>query len=321
MLRDENTAHSERPVQLARKNFRILVDSEAREGTPALQVARITRTESGICELDPEFIPPLLDIEASPRLMSLLSRLLELMSAKGSALAGMRRQRNQALADFSASDVANFWLLYTINSYVPDVRHFYETRRGHPELLFTSLSALAGSLTAFSTKITPRDLPVYNHQNLAGCFHDLESKLRILLETVIPSNFVSLPLKLTQPSIYAAAINDDKLLKNTRLYLAVKASMPEGDLIVRAPSLIKTCSATHLDHLIRHALPGLPLRHVAVPPSSIPVKLDYQYFSIAQSGPAWEAVLRARNFGAYVPAYFPEPQLELIVILPQTDSA
>jgi len=69
-------------------------------------------------------------------------------------------------------------------------------------------------------------------------------------------------------------------------------------------------------HLVRQALPGLPLRHVPIPPSSIPIKLNYQYFSINQTGPAWEAVLRARNFAAYVPSEFHAPQLELIVILP-----
>ena len=44
LLRDENASQIERPVQIARKNFRLLVDSEAREGTPAIKVARVTRT-------------------------------------------------------------------------------------------------------------------------------------------------------------------------------------------------------------------------------------------------------------------------------------
>ena len=34
----------------------------------------------------------------------------------------------------------------------------------------------------------------------------------------MPTNFVSLPLKLVQPSIYATSIADDKYLHNTRLY-------------------------------------------------------------------------------------------------------
>lgn len=316
MLHDENASQIERPVQLARKNFRLLVDSEAREGTPAIKIARVERTDSGLLQLAPGFVAPLLDIAASDYLMSILRRLLEILTAKSTALAGMRRQKNQGLADFTASDIANFWLLYTVNTLLPSLRHIFETRRGHPEMLYASLSSLAGSLTTFSTKIFPRDLPLYNHRDLGSCFRDLDEKLRFLLETVIPSNFVSLPLTLTQASIHATSIDDDKYLLNTKMYLAVNADMPEGELILKTPQLIKACSANHLEHLVRQALPGLPLRHVPIPPSSIPIKLNYQYFSIQQTGPAWEAVRRARNFAAYVPAEFHNPQLELIVILP-----
>jgi len=45
--------------------------------------------------------------------------------------------------------------------------------------------------------------------------------------------------------------------------------------------------------------------------------LKYQYFSLNQSGPAWEAVRRARNLAAYVPEDLPKPQLELLILLPQ----
>jgi type VI secretion system protein ImpJ len=64
-------------------------------------------------------------------------------------------------------------------------------------------------------------------------------------------------------------------------------------------------------------LPGVPLTYVASPPGAIPVKLNYQYFSLSQSGVAWEAVQRSRNLAAYVPAELPNPQLELIILLPQ----
>jgi type VI secretion system protein ImpJ len=47
------------------------------------------------------------------------------------------------------------------------------------------------------------------------------------------------------------------------------------------------------------------------------VKLNYQYFSLNQSGVAWEAIGRARNLAVYVPGDFPAPQLELIILLPE----
>jgi type VI secretion system protein ImpJ len=315
-MRDENTGLSERPVQVARKNFRFLTGAELREGSSALRVATVRRTPTSVYQVDPVSVPPLLDFAANPYLVSIVRRLVEILSARSSQLAGARRQKNQSLADFTAADVANFWLLYTINSWFPLINHLFAAGTGHPERLFEAMLSLAGALTTFSTSVHPRDLPAYDHNNLSFSFSDLDEKLRILLETVVPSNFVALPLKLVKSSIYAAAINEDKYLANTRLYLAVNAEMNPGELINRAPQLMKVCSANHIEHLVRQALPGLSMTHVAVPPGAIPVKLNYHYFSLSQGGLAWEAIVRSRNIAAYVPGDFPNPQLELIVLLP-----
>jgi len=316
-FKDENTGASERAVQVARKNFRLLVEGESREGCSALRVASVKKTTAGTFQLNPRFVPPLLDFTASDYLVSIARRLVEILSARSSMLSGTRRQKNQSLADFTTADIANFWLLYTINNYFPVLRHLFEVRSGHPEELYSAMLSLAGALTTFSLKIHPRDLPLYDHDDLGACFTDLDEKLRLLLETVVPSNFISLPLKLVQPSIYATSIDQDKYLVNTKMYLAVSSEMNQGELINKSPHLVKVCSANHIEHLVRQALPGVPLTHVATPPSSIPMKLNFQYFSLSQAGLAWEAIQRARNLAAYVPGDFPNPQLELIILLPQ----
>src|SRR5262245_41249783 len=136
-------------------------------------------------------------------MMTIARRLVEILSARSTALSGTRRQKNQSLADFGIADVASFWLLYTINTYLPAMRHIFEVRRGHPAELFETMLALAGSLTTFSMKVHPRDLPSYEHDDLATCFTKLDEQLRELLETVVPASTVSLPLKLVQPSVYA----------------------------------------------------------------------------------------------------------------------
>jgi len=319
LSRDENTGLAEKPVQVAKKNLRLLLEGEPLQGNTILRLGRVKKTETGLYQLDPQFIPPLLDISASEYLVAILRRLVEILAAKSSTLSGMRRQKNQSLAEFTAADIANFWLLYTANSYLPVMRHIFESKKGHPEGLYTTMLALAASLTTFSSTLQPRDLPNYDHDNLGVCFTDLDEKLRMLLETVVPSNFVSIPLKLSRPSIYSAALANDKYLTNTRMYLAISADLSEADLLRRVPQLVKVCSATHIETLIRQALPAIPLTHVPSPPGSIPIKLNYQYFSLNQSGAAWEAVQRARNIAAYVPGDIPNPQLELIILLPQAE--
>lgn len=319
-FRDENTGIGEKLIQVARKNMRLLADSENREGSSVLRVANVERRPAGTYQLNPRFIPPLIEIGASEYLVGLLRGLLELLAARSTQLSAGRRQKNQSLADFTASDIANFWLLYTVNSNYPVFSHLFESKKGHPEELYAAMVGLAGSLTTFSQKLRPRDLPLYVHESLGPIFSELDEKLRTLLETVVPTNLVSLPLKLVQNSIYATAIDHDKYLVNTRMYLAVSAETSEEAIIQKVPQLVKVCSATHIEHLVKQALRGIQLRHLSNPPSAIPVKLKYQYFALNQSGPAWEAVNRARNFAAYIPLeQFPNPTLELLILLPQSN--
>lgn len=318
LVRDENTGLSEKPVQVARKNLRILFEGEARQGSTALRVGRVRRIPAGVFQPDPRFVPPLIDFAASDYLVAIARRLVEILTARSSLLSGTRRQKNQTLADFTSSDIASFWLLYAINSHFPVFRHLFETGGAHPESLYAAMLSLAGSLTTFSLTIHPRDLPDYDHDRLGECFTELDEKLRLLLETVVPSNFVALPLKFVQPAIYATSLAEDRLLTNTRMYLALSSDMSKADLIAKTPYLVKICSATHIEHLVRQALPGVALTYVASPPSSVPVKLNYQYFSLNQSGPAWEAITRARNLAAYIPAEFGNIESELIVLLPNS---
>ena len=318
LRRDEITGQAERPIQVARSNFRILFGGESLEGTTAMRVARVTRTDAGALQLDARFIPPLIDIQASDYVMSIGRRLVEILSAKSSALAGTRRQKNQSLAEFGIADVATFWLLYTINSYFPELRHIYETRRGHPSELYRAMLRIAGALTTFSATIHPRDLPSYEHDNLSVCFSRLDEQVRELLETVVPATTVSLPMKLVGPSVYAAALDQDRYLAAPQIFLAMSVDGRSADLPTRAPHLLKLAAAGQLDTLIRQALPGVSLTFVPNPPSTVPVRLNYAYFLLQRSGPEWEGITRARNVAAYVPAEFVNPQLELVVVLPKT---
>ena len=312
--RDENTGQMEKPIQVARRNLSLLVEGDTLDGYTVLPLARVTRTRAGVFQVDPAFVPPLIDIGASEHLMAVARRLVEILSARSTSLSGSRRQRSQGLADFGVADVASFWLLYTVNTWLPALRHVYETRRGHPADLYGAMLGLAGALSTFSATIHPRMLPEYDHANLSQCFATLDAQVRELLETVVPSNHASLPLRLTEPSVYAAAIDQDRYLQAAQAYLAIGADLKPEELIRKVPQLLKISSADQIDRLIKRALAGVGLSHVANPPSALPVRLDYQYFALDLKGPDWDAIRVARNLAAYVPSDLPNPRLELVLL-------
>lgn len=314
--RDENTGLMEKPIQLARRNLRLLVQHETQEGYSLLPVAQVVRAESGEVQLEPRFVPPVLDLAASRHLLTIARGIVEILSARSSSLSATRKQRNRALAHFDASDLAAFWLLYTVNTHLPVVRHIFEGRRAHPEALYEAFLALASALTSFSGELHPRDLPAYEHGDLRGCFESLDAIIRQLLETTVPRNHEVLPLTRTDSFIHAVAIDDDRLFAGTQMYLGVRTAAGAEEVARRGPLLLKVGAAPEVERLIRHALPGLGTRYVPVAPGNVPVKLGYHYFELDRSGGEWDAVRSARNLAVYVPSDFPEPQLELVVMLP-----
>ena len=145
MLRDENTGLSEKPIQVARKNFRILVEGESQQHSSLLRVCRVKQTPAGtfnstICSRRRCSISA--PIRASTESAAVWSRFSPPRAAQ---LAGTRRQKNLSLAEFGTADIANFWLLYTINSIFPIFQHLFETRHGHPEHCSPSCSRSAAA--------------------------------------------------------------------------------------------------------------------------------------------------------------------------------
>jgi type VI secretion system protein ImpJ len=319
LLRDENTGQMEKPVQVARKNLRILAETENREGATALPLARVKRNPAGELELDPRFVPPLLNIEASEYLMAVARRLLELLTARAGALASSRRERAGGLADFGSSNVANFWLLYTLNSALPRFRHLFEVKRGHPVQLFQAMLELGGALATFSSRVSPADFPTYDHLDLGATFTTLDEQVRELLETVVPANHVVLPLQPAGSATYATALEKEEYLRAPQLFLAMQASGDQNEILRKAPQLLKVAAADRVNTLVRQALPGMRLNHVPNPPDAVPVRRGHHYFSL-EKGEEWEAIRRARNLSVYVPSDFQEPKLELVLILPETRS-
>lgn len=315
MVRDETTGLTERPIQVAPPTLRLLVEGESGDGFVSMPIARILRSNTGELSFDPTFIPPCLDLSANDALMGIARRLLERLSAKSGSLSGSRRQRSQTVADFSVTDVASFWLLYTLNTHLPAVRHLHDVRRGHPSLLWEAMLAIVGALSAFATSADARTLPVYDHLRLGEGFAELERRLYELLDGAVVDAAVSLPLKPVRPTLHAVAIEQSAWLDAPQWFLAVSSSVRQQELIPKVLHGCKVGSADVVDTLIRQALPGIELAHVSTPPSAVPVKLDFQYFAIRKAGSAWDAINRARNLAVYVPAELVDARFELVIVL------
>jgi len=313
MMVDENGGAEERPVTVGRKNFQLLLDSELSSGLSSMPIGRVMRDGAGNLIFDPDFIPPLVTIQGSRRLLILLNRLVEILTAKAMAL---RPERASAkLGGMSQRDVASFWYLHCINSSLADLRHTALVKKGHPEELYRQLLKLGGALCTFNLRKDPVDLPLYDHLEPERCFPLLDKHIREALETILPSSAQQIPLRLYSPYLYESEVGDDRCLGKAKWILGIRAQTAESVLILQTPRLVKVCSRDFIERLVQGAHPGLELSHLPIPPSEIQTRTEMQYFSISRAGPCWQQIAKIKQVGVYVPGEFPVPEIELIVIV------
>lgn len=316
-LLDETTGRDEKTVIVGRKNFRLALEAELDDGDVSLPLARIRRDGAGQFVYDPAFIPPCLQIGASPRILDLLRRLVEMLSAKSEHVASERGQATSSLAEYGPKEVAGFWLLHSLHQSLVPLRHHLETRRAHPEELYRELARLAGALCTFSLGSDPRDVPNYDHENLTDTFGELERHIRRHLEITIPTTCATIPLQRHPKYIYlhSAAIQDGRAFGSSEWILGVRSAARQAAIIRDVPSLVKLASKRDLAALVKEGTAGLTLEHLPSPPSQISPRVGNQYFRIARSGPLWRAIQETSEIGAYVPEAIPEPELELLILL------
>jgi type VI secretion system protein ImpJ len=313
---DQNTGRDEKAIKIGRKNLRFLVEAELTDQFVSLPLVRVTRDGSGHFEADPAFVPPCLSLSASPALISMLRRLIDILDEKSAVFSHEQQERNGVFqAGMSARHVAHYWFLHALNSNVSVLRHFLLSHHVHPQELFREMSRLAGALCTFGLEVHPRSLPTYDHRDLGTSFATLDEHIRRHLEIVMPSKAIRIPLHPVESFLYNGEIKDERCIGPARWILEIHSPIGEVDLIERVPKLVKICSARFVLELIKRSLPGLTLNHLAVAPAQIAAKVESQYFSVNRVGPCWEHLVLTRQVGIYVPQEIPTPELSLIVLL------
>ena len=297
-----------------RKSARLLPDNEPRAHLVSLPLLRLKKTSTGGHEVDGRFMPPCINIQASPALFLHLRRLLDVLQAKVDALYGLHREPSKNVIEFRSGDVASFWLLHTASAAFAGLSHLARHPGLHPERLFERLLELAGALLTFSKTFTLADLPTYDHVNPGPAFARLDQIVRDLLETVISTRYFAITLQEAQPSFHQGRLDSDQITTGTQLFLGVSAAMPPAELIDVVPARFKVGAPDDVDKLVLSAMPGVKLMHAPQVPAAIPVRPGSYYFTLEPRGMLYERMMQAQALTVYVPSGIQDLRLELIAV-------
>jgi type VI secretion system protein ImpJ len=311
---DEVAGVQKKEIDIGACNFSILFGDDLRENFSTMPIARLIRNKQGQIDVDEAFIPPLLRIAASPALMNLTRALLDLLLARSTALSQGRKQTTGGFAEYKGSEITAYLLLQTLNSYTPLLNFYHITPDLHPFELFKLLTQLAGGLCTFSTDVSIRQLPRYEHGELTQVFTILIRLIRRVLEADISAGCITIPIEQVSPATYVCRVPDEKLFTQARFYLGVSAKVAEKELVVGTLQRIKMCSRDRLELLIPSAMPGLPLFHTSQPPQGLSSKPGFSYFSLDQRGDFWEGMKTSNTIAFYFPNNFPQLSMEMLAL-------
>jgi len=312
-LPDQTTGEDERSITLGRKNFRLALDAEEPGDLVLLPLSRVKRDRGGRFVYDGEYIPPSIQVGASRRMLEILRQLIEMMDAKSATLVGERTEPGSGSL-YAPEEIAGYWLSHAIHSSLAPLRHHLRAKTSHPEEVFMELLRLAGALCTFSMDSRPRDLPLYDHDDLESCMGLLDRHIRNHLEIVLPKRAVHVPLKPLQEFYLHGTVTDQRCFRDAHWFLEVTASEGRERAIAEVPRLVKICSPRHIERLVQAAYPGMELHHVASPPAAISPRLGAEYFRIETAGPCWETTQQTQEVAVYTPGALAGHEFEILIV-------
>ena len=282
----------------------------------ALQVAEVIRSPGGTFALNERYVPACLTVTASERLTSLTRRLLELLVTKSASLMDRYRAASQQ-REVSPADVTALGLLSVVNAYIPLLNHHHTRGQSHPEALYLTLLRLAGELTAYvsDAAVHPRDFPVFDHGDLAGCFNRIdEILLGMLGEAKVQANYVEIPLNEQRENLYTASI-DNALLDSAQFFLIARSDEYDEQQLVRdLPMMLRVASPDTIDAVLRSYTRALAIEHTHRLPSALPVDPQANYFQLQKRGPFWEAIHNEAGMAVFVPSEYKTINLKLVAV-------
>jgi type VI secretion system protein ImpJ len=311
---DETTGTDARPVQFARKNFRLMLDGGDESGLVTMPIARVIRDRAGQLRYDYDYVGPTLRIDGNRYLRELVSRTVGTLESRAASVASERAASAAERAEYAPREVASFWFLHALNAALPVLRHWRYAGVAHPEQLYICLAQLAGALGTFSLTARTEDIPRYDHDAPEECFRRLDQQIQKHLDVFLPPAPIKLDLVVRERSFYVANVTDARCFDpGATWWLGVRTSSAPKDVAVH----VKVCSAKVIAWLAQKAFAGLTLEHVPVPPADLSPRVGMQYFVLRRADPCWKSIVDTQQVGLYVPAAVAEAELDLRVVVQQ----
>lgn len=302
-VQDDTTGGNDQEVEFRRLNVRLKLSTEDLSGFEVLPIAQIRRAgnREAAPEVDQDYFPPMLAVDAwAPLGLDVVRGVYDLVSRRVEVLSAQAVSRQVGFSSSEPGDLDRLMMLSKLLESQAALRVVAFAPGVHPRVAYTELCRVAGQLAVFEQDRCQPELPLYDHDNLAGIFRDVKTRIEAMLGRVVSLDFEQRYFVGTASATLAVTMDPKWLRTDWQCYVGVlHGEMAEEEchslLTGNAHLDWKLGSPDEVDRLFRLGLPGLELFPLERPPRALPARSGWLYYRIGTESPAYRSVQVAQG--------------------------
>ncbi len=298
---DEVSGGNDQEISLRELNTRILLSTDDLNGYETIPIAQIKRAgdKEATPQLDDDYIPPVVAIEAWPPLATDYVRAIyDIINQKLRVLAEQVMSRGITLTSQEPGDMDRVIMLTMLNEAWATLRCMAFSRGLHPFVVYTELCRIVGKLAIFAEDRRCPEVPTYDHDDLARIFKWVKQQISILIHRIQDYAY-------DREDFYGVENRMQVRLKEKWLgpewswYVGINygSSTEEQCRRLLSPNQLdwKMGSADKVEEIYRLRKAGLVLDFQPTPPRALPVRGRWLFYQVGRSGERWKEVVASHT--------------------------
>lgn len=297
-VEDENSAGSAATIQARVLNPKIIIGDDAARGfdcVPILQL-RLGSTAEAPPEIDPEYIPPVISAQASPKIMSWLNSVCDQLGAQSQRLSQQIRDRGVAFASGHRDDLEMISRLQAVNASLGGLSHLPSVLGIHPFHIYCEFCRAVGNTAIFNGNRAFPQIPIYDHDNLGLCFKRLH-ELLAPGEKDSSVDYIRKPFS-AEGLVMSVRLQSEWLQPDWAFYIGVECQLPVEEvrqLLSEEALGMKVGRTEEVDAIFRMGRFGVQIKPVTDAPRVFPRK-NWHYYRVDREN-AWNLDEKNLNLG------------------------
>lgn len=304
-IQDDVTGSDDQEIEFRRPSVRILLSTDDLSGFELLPIAQIRniRNREAVPEIDTEYVPPLLTIDAWPPLgRDIVRGVYDLIGRKIEVLSEQAVNRQVGFSSSEPGDLDRLIMLGKLLESHAALRVWAFATGVHPRTAYAELCRVAGQLAVFEPARRIDDLPLYDHDDLGRIFRLVRDQIEAMLSRMVKFEFEQRYFVGFGSASLSVPLEQKWLQSNWQCYVGVqRGEMTEETchrLLTGEGHLDwKLGSSEEVDRLFRMGLPGLELLPADTLPRALPTRTGWTYYRIGGDSPAWRSVQLTQSLG------------------------